>query len=67
MKSGRASGENPTLKITFEAIFCLKDYFYSLRLFSKKLQKDPSKQKIRITSRGYFYFLRLFFALQGYF
>ena len=33
-----------TPKESFEAIFCLKNYFYFLRFFLKTLQKYPLKQ-----------------------
>ena len=46
--------------------------FFALKIFFSEVifrdpPKIPFKASIKITSRGYFYFLRLFFALQGYF
>ena len=51
----------------FWGYFCLEKLF----LFSEVLFKGPAKYafktSIKITSRGYFYALRLFFASRGYF
>ena len=41
---GALSGVGGHPKESFEAIFCLKNYFYFLRLFLKTLQKYPLKQ-----------------------
>ena len=56
----RPLGEYDPLSV--EAIFALRNV-----LFSEIIFKDPPKRPFRtstkITSRGYFYFLRLFFCL----
>ena len=54
-------------KDSFEAIFCLAGLFE----FSGVIFRDPPrisfKTSIKIASRGYFFYLRLFFASRGLF
>ena len=47
--------------------FASKNHFYFVRLSLNPPPKIPFKTSVKITLRGYSYFLRLFFASRGYF